>query len=132
MRFDFTVPMCRFFSQNQIPIPFKRYQIGNVFREEFGTRSREFIQCDIDVIGSSSLLADAEYLAIAQEFFDLVGLDVIIKVNSRKFLDRIMNQAKIPADKRMPLILIIDKLDKIGETAVIAEARKLGVMLEKL
>ncbi|MBT3941086.1 histidine--tRNA ligase [Candidatus Woesearchaeota archaeon] len=127
MRFDFTVPMCRFFASNQIPMPFKRYQIGNVFREEFGNRNREFIQCDVDVIGSSSLLADAEYFAIAQEFFDKIGLKIVIKVNSRKFIDKIMTAAKIPQDKRMPLILIIDKLDKLGETAVVAEARKLGV-----
>jgi len=127
LRFDFTVPMCRFFAQNQLAVPFKRYQIGNVFREEFGNRDREFIQCDVDVIGSNSPLADAEYLALAQEFFDSIGLDIIIKVNSRKFFDKIMTRAKIPQDKQMPLILIIDKLDKIGETAVIAEARKLGV-----
>jgi histidyl-tRNA synthetase len=127
LRFDFTVPMCRAFAQYQIPVPFKRYQIGNVWREEFGNRDREFIQCDVDIIGSSSPLADAEYLAMVQEFFDEVGLDIIIKVNSRKFLDKVMSQAKVPEDKRMPLIMILDKLDKIGETAVVAEARKLGV-----
>jgi histidyl-tRNA synthetase len=132
LRFDFTVPMCRAFAQYQLPVPFKRYQIGNVWREEFGNRDREFIQCDVDVIGSSSPLADAEYLAMVQEFFDSVGLPIIIKINSRKFLDKIMSDAKIPEDKRMPLIMILDKLNKIGETAVIAEARKMGVDARKV
>jgi histidyl-tRNA synthetase len=110
-----------------LPIPFKRYQIGKVFREEFGNKNREFIQCDIDTLGSISPIADAEIIAVLQNFFDEIGLDVIIKVNSRRFLDKIMSDAKIPEDKRMPLVLIIDKMNKIGETAVIAEARKLGV-----
>jgi len=132
MRFDPTVPLARCFAQNQIPLPFKRYQIGKMWREEFGNRDREFIQCDVDVLGSSSPMADAEILAIVQEFFDEISLDIIIKVNSRKFLDKAMSEAKVPKDKRMPLILIIDKLDKIGETAVVAEARKLGVDARKV
>jgi len=127
LRYDPTVPLARCFAQNQLPVPFKRYQIAKVWREEFGNRDREFLQCDVDVVGPSSALSDAECLAIAQEFFDSIGFEVIIKINSRKFLDRVMNESKIPEDKRMPLILIIDKLDKIGEKAVLAEARKLGV-----
>lgn len=127
LRYDPTVPLARCFAQNQLPIPFKRYQIAKVWREEFGNRDREFVQCDVDVIGTASPLADAECLAIAQEFFDLLGFEVIIKVNSRRFLDKVMSEAKVPEEKRMPLILILDKLDKIGEKAVLAEARKLGV-----
>ena len=132
LRFDPTVPLARCFAQNQLPVPFKRYQIAKVWREEFGNRDREFLQCDVDTVGSESALADAELLAIAQEFFDEINLPVVIKINSRRFLDKIMNEAKVPKDKRMPLILIIDKLNKIGETAVIAEARKLGVNARKI
>ena len=127
LRYDQTVPVSRCFAQNQLPVPFKRYQIGSVWREEFGNRAREFTQCDIDTIGSTSPIADAEIIAVMQEFFDEIGFDIIIKVNSRKFLDKVMRDSKIPEDKIMPLILIIDKMNKIGETAVIAEARKLGV-----
>jgi histidyl-tRNA synthetase len=127
LRYDQTVPVARCFAQNQLPVPFKRYQIGNVWREEFGNRAREFTQCDIDTLGSTSPIADAEILAVVQEFFDEIGFDIIIKVNSRKFLDKVMCDCKISEDKRMPLILIIDKMNKIGETAVVAEARKLGV-----
>ena len=92
LRFDPTIPLARCFAQNQIPIPFKRYQIAKVWREEFGSRDREFTQCDIDTIGSKSPLADAECLAVVQEFFDEIGLPIIIKVSSRKFLDKIMNE----------------------------------------
>jgi histidyl-tRNA synthetase len=132
LRFDPTVPLARCFAQNQLPLPFKRYQIAKVWREEFGNRDREFLQCDVDVVGSISAISDAECLAIAQEFFDSINIPIIIKINSRKFLDSIMSDAKVPKDKRMPLILIIDKLNKIGETAVIAEARKMGVDARKI
>ena len=132
LRFDPTVPLARCFAQNQLPIPFKRYQIAKIWREEFGNRDREFVQCDVDVVGAISPISDAECLAIAQEFFDSIKVPIMIKVNSRKFFDKIMNDAKIPQDKRVPLILIIDKLDKIGETAVVAEARKLDVDARKV
>lgn len=127
LRFDFTVPLARVFSSYQIPKPFKRYQIGRVFREEFGTRNREFYQCDVDVIGSSSMLADAEVLAIVQEVFDKLKLPIVIKVNNRKLLAGLMEFAGIPANKRIDASRSLDKLDKLNRNELIKDAIENGV-----
>lgn len=115
LRYDLTVPLCRFVGMNQnIKLPFKRYMIGTVFRDGpvATDRLREFTQCDIDIIGSPSMLADAECLRIAQHFFETVGLRARIEVNNRKVLDGLMEAMLIPEDKRIDVILAIDKIKK--------------------
>lgn len=127
LRFDLTVPLARFMAMNpMLKMPFKRYEVGQVFRDgpiKLG-RYREFWQCDIDTIGSSSMLADAEIVAVIGTVFQKLNLDVTIKVNNRKVLNGILEQAGI-ADKENAIIAI-DKLDKIGKDGVAKELQERG------
>lgn len=122
LRFDLTVPLARFIAMNpMLKMPFKRYEVGQVFRDgpiKLG-RYREFWQCDIDIIGSSSMLADAEILAVVDAVFRKLGLDIVIKVNNRKVLNGILEQAGVIAkEEKEKAIIAIDKLDKIGKEGV--------------
>ncbi len=128
LRFDLTIPVSRVLATNpNIPKPFKRYQIGAVYREEFGTRNREFLQCDVDTFGSKSMLADAELLALTQEIFDKLGLKIVIKVNNRRLIEAILDYAGIPKSKRMDAILSVDKLEKFTVDEVIRDAKNKGI-----
>jgi histidyl-tRNA synthetase len=116
LRYDLTVPLARFVSMNpNLKLPFKRYQMGQVFRDGplKPGRFREFTQCDADVVGSSSLFTDAELLALASDVFSELNFEVTIKVNSRKVLD-----ALIPVEDKNGFILSLDKLEKIGSKGV--------------
>lgn len=130
LRYDLTVPLARFVGMNPtLKMPFKRYQIGRVFRDgpiKTG-RMREFWQCDVDIVGSSSMLADAQCVQIAQNFFKDLGLDVNIEISSRKLLDGIIESCEIPEDKRMAVILEIDKLRKVGINEAQKSIHALGV-----
>ncbi len=113
LRFDLTVPLARVVASTPtIQLPFKRYQIGKVFRQEFGTRTREFYQCDVDTVGTSDPMSDAEMLAISQDVFKALGLKVTIKYSSRTLLKKILTDAGVPESKQVPLIMEIDKLEK--------------------
>jgi histidyl-tRNA synthetase len=133
MRFDLTVPLARFVSmhQGELTFPFKRYQIGKVYRGERAQkgRYREFYQCDIDVIGSEALdiSYDAEVLAIIYRVFSRLGLSRFkIKLNNRRILKGFFSSLKLE-DKVTEVLRIIDKLDKIGIDNVKAELQKLSV-----
>lgn len=130
LRYDFTVPFARFVALNPtLKKPFKRYQIGPVFRDgpmKLG-RYRQFDQCDVDVVGASSLIADAELLALASSFFKLMRLDVTIYVNNRKLLNALLDAAGVPEKLQESAILSIDKLKKIGITGVSKELEEKGV-----
>ena len=124
LRYDLTVPLARFVSMNlDLKLPFKRYQIGQVFRDGpiKAGRYREFTQCDADVVGSDSLFTDAELLKMASDVYKELGLDVIIKINSRKVLD-----ALIDVDDKNSFILSLDKLEKIGSKGVKLELLSKG------
>ncbi|MBT3297582.1 histidine--tRNA ligase [archaeon] len=125
LRFDLTVPLARFVGMNpQLPMPFKRYEMGSVFRDgpiRTG-RVRQFLQCDIDTIGTSSMLAEAEILSAADSAFKKIGLDVKIKLNNRRILNGILDECGIK--KKEEAIIAIDKLDKIGQEGVIAEFKE--------
>src|SRR3990167_5611487 len=115
LRYDQTVPLCRAITQyqNELVFPFKRYQIQNVWRGENPQkgRYRQFIQCDADIIGSYSPLADAEILKLVLDIYKTLGLSVTIKINDREnFKD---------LDKKY--VSAIDKLEKIGESEVLLE-----------
>ncbi len=113
LRFDLTVPLARVVASNpNLPLPFKRYQMEKVWRQEFGTRTREFWQCDVDTIGSSDPLSDAEMLSITQDVFKTLGIKVNIKFNSRALIRKVLNQVNIPEKDQVLLIMEIDKLDK--------------------
>ena len=100
LRYDFTVPLARFMAMNKdLPLPFKRYQIGNVWRmdEPQKMRNREFIQADIDIIGSPEPISDAEVISpIAFALGELGITDYRILINSRMILDRILGKFKVP------------------------------------
>ena len=122
MRYDLTVPFARFVSQNQndITFPFKRYQIQPVWRADRPQKGRyqEFYQCDCDVVGSDSLLYEAELIQIYDQVFRELKLEVRVKINNRKILFGIAEAAGIP-DRFLEMTTIIDKLDKIGEVGVV-------------
>ncbi len=130
LRYDLTVPFARFvvMHQNEISFPFKRYQIQPVWRADRPQKGRyqEFYQCDVDVVGSRSLMYEAELIKIYDEVFELLGIDTVIKVNNRKILYGVAEAAGI-ADRFMEMTIAIDKLDKIGITGVKGEMEKRNI-----
>jgi histidyl-tRNA synthetase len=127
LRFDLTVPFARFVAQHQndIAFPFKRYQIQPVWRGDRPQKGRyqEFYQCDVDVVGSDSLMYEAELVQIYDEVFATLGVRTEIRVSNRKVLAGMAEVAGI-ADQFMDMTIAIDKLDKIGEQGVMNEMRK--------
>ncbi|MBU90530.1 histidine--tRNA ligase [Candidatus Woesearchaeota archaeon] len=127
LRYDLTVPMCRFVGMNpNIKLPFKRYAIGEVFRDGpvEKARYRQFTQCDIDVVGIKGMTADAEIIALTQRAFKKLGFDAVIKVNNRKLLNDLLLNANVKKDKLDTAILSIDKLNKFGLEAVKKELKE--------
>ena len=126
LRYDLTVPFARYvvMHQNEISFPFKRYQIQPVWRADRPQKGRyqEFYQCDVDVVGSNSLMYEAELVQIYNEAFEKLGLEVTILVNNRKVLYGIAEAAGIE-DKFMDMTIAIDKLDKIGMEKVKEQLR---------
>jgi histidyl-tRNA synthetase len=121
LRFDLTVPFSRFIALNpNLKMPFKRYEIGRVFRDgpiKLG-RYREFWQCDVDIAGASSVKAEAELLLLSLEAFKKLKLDAYLEVNNRKLLFGLMDYCNIPNEKHETVIISIDKLAKYGEDVV--------------
>ena len=130
MRYDLTVPFARYvvMNQNEISFPFKRSQIQPVWRAEHAQRGRyrEFYQCDADVIGSASLVYEAELIQIYDTVFAKLNLPVVIKINNRKVLVGIAEVAGIP-DKMQEMATAIDKLDKIGLEGVKRELQRFNI-----
>ena len=130
LRYDLTVPFARYvvMHQNDITFPFKRYQIQPVWRADNPQRGRyrEFYQCDADVVGSPSLMYEAELVQIYDSVFSQLGVRVVIKVNNRKILEGIAEVAGIQ-DKFMDMTIAIDKLDKIGIEGVEKELTTRGI-----
>ncbi|MCX6785017.1 MAG: histidine--tRNA ligase [Candidatus Komeilibacteria bacterium] len=126
LRFDLTVPLARVMVQydNEIDKPFKRYQIGSVWRGErpqFG-RFREFMQCDADIVGSATMAADAEIISLMSAVLSALGLNrFLIKVNNRKILNGLSQYVGFDPDKLVIVLRVIDKLDKAGWPAVAEE-----------
>ncbi len=127
MRYDLTVPFARYvvMHQNDIAFPFKRYQIQPVWRADRPQKGRyqEFYQCDVDVVGSDSLMYEAELVQIYDEVFAALKVRTEIKVNNRKVLVGIAEAAGIP-DQFMDMTIAIDKLDKIGFSGVREQMEK--------
>jgi histidyl-tRNA synthetase len=130
LRYDLTVPLARFVGMNPtMKRPFKRYQIGTVYRDgpiKKG-RTREFYQCDADIVGSSSPLADAECVQLALDVFEKLGIDVEVKINNRKVLYELAQAAEIPEELTEAAILSLDKLEKIGPDGVLREMIERGI-----
>jgi histidyl-tRNA synthetase len=130
LRYDLTVPFARFVvqHQNEISFPFKRYQIQPVWRADRPQkgRYREFYQCDVDVIGSKSLLNELELVQIVDEVFGRMGVRVSIKINNRKILAGLAEVSGHP-DKLVDITVAIDKIDKVGLDAVKQELLEKGL-----
>jgi len=135
LRYDLTVPFARYVVQyqNEITFPFRRYQIQPVWRADRPQkgRYREFYQCDVDVIGSSSLLNEVELIKIIDDIFSKLGIRVIIKINNRKILSGIAEIIGEP-EKVTDITVAIDKLDKIGLENVVAELSSKGISGEAI
>lgn len=135
LRYDLTVPFARVIAMNKtIKKPFKRYQIDRVWRDgpiKFG-RYREFWQCDVDVVGIKTVMAEAELLALTSTFFKKIGLEIKIEVNNRKLMNALLVFAGIPQEKQEAAILAIDKLKKIGEDGVRKEMEEKNISEEEI
>jgi histidyl-tRNA synthetase len=133
LRYDLTVPFARYvvMHQHELTFPFKRYQVQPVWRADRPQRGRyrEFYQCDADVVGSDSLMYEAELMRIYDEVFAQLGLRVQIKVNNRKILFGMAEAAGI-AEQFVDMTVAIDKLDKIGWDGVAKELAERGISSE--
>ena len=125
LRYDLTAPLARYVAENfqHLPKPFRRYQVGQVWRNEKPGpgRFREFTQFDADTVSSNSPSADAELLMMVCDALEALGLkrgDYIVKMNSRKLLDGVLEAGKIDDSKRGTVLRAIDKLDRLGERGV--------------
>ena len=137
LRYDLTVPLARFVAKYRPKLPFKRYHIGRVFRYEEPQkgRYREFWQCDIDIVGSNSPLADAEILNVTIDIFEEFGFkNYTIKLNDRRLLRGIFENFLAIKDYStiLKVYRIIDKLEKIGKEKVIKEIKALNLSKEAI
>ena len=130
LRYDLTVPFARYVVQHreEISFPFKRFQIQPVWRADRPQkgRYREFYQCDVDVIGSDSLIGELELIQIVEEVYRRLGIRVCLHINNRKILAGIAEVIGAP-DMMIDITVAIDKLDKIGVEAVNAELKERGL-----
>ena len=135
LRYDLTVPFARFVVQNRdkISFPFKRYQIQPVWRADRPQkgRYREFYQCDVDVVGSDSLLNELELIQIVDEVYRRLNIRVVLKLNNRKILSGIAEMIG-EAEKITDITVAIDKLDKIGLEKVNEEIASKGISKEAI
>ncbi len=127
LRFDLTVPLSRFVAMNpNLKMPFKQYELGVVFRDgpiKLG-RYRQFWQGELNIVGSQSMLAEAEILSVVQNVFSKLDLDIVIKVNNRKLLNGLLEQVGIK--EKEEALISLDKLDKIGKDGVSQELKQRG------
>lgn len=137
LRYDLTVPFSKVISMNvgkEINLPFKRYEVGKVFRDgpvKTG-RAREFYQCDVDVCGIEGTFIEAEMLMMTIECYKKLGIDVYIEINNRKLLEGFIIEADIDKELSSKVILSVDKLAKIGESGVREELREYNIDNTKL
>jgi len=130
MRYDLTVPFARFVVQHRenLVFPFKRYQMQPVWRADRPQkgRYREFYQCDVDIIGTKSLIQELELLQITYEIFEKFNIPIVIKMNNRKILSGIAEIIELP-EMITDICIAIDKIDKIGKENVFAELRERNI-----
>lgn len=136
MRYDQTVPLARVVAQyqNDLPLPFKRYQIQNVWRAENTQkgRYREFLQIDIDTVGSSSLLADTEVIEIAIKSFIALGFQNFkALINDREIFQNLVSSKLVPPESLIQVLRAVDKLSKIGDGGVLKELESIGIPKDK-
>ena len=126
LRYDLTVPLARVVAQpsGEITLPYKRYQVGNVWRGESpqAGRYREFMQFDADTVGTTSAIADAEIVSMMSDTMKALGADAVVRVNNRRILDALCEKAGVTTEADMrKLVGTIDKVEKIGVEAALKE-----------
>lgn len=137
LRYDLTITFSKLVSSNpNIIFPFKRYEIGKVYRDgpvKLG-RNREFTQCDVDVVGIKSMMAEAEYMQMTSEAYKMLGLDIEIEFNNRKLLSGIITSTfgEIPNDLVRKCIMLIDKFAKLTREELVAEFAAIDINVNKL
>lgn len=135
LRYDLTVPFSKVIAMNKgLNLPFRRYEIGKVFRDgpvKVG-RNREFYQCDVDVCGITGQYVEAELFAMSFSCYNRLGINSYIEWNNRKFLSGIILESGISEDLVSPVILSVDKLAKIGENGVKKELEEYQISDESL
>lgn len=135
LRYDLTVPFCKIVATNKdIVMPFRRYEIGKVFRNgpvKTG-RTREFYQCDIDVVGIDNRFIEAEQMCMAINTYKELGIDVICKYNNRKLMSGLIEYAGISDDKVDSVIGIIDKMEKVSSQELEEMMLDKGIEREKI
>ena len=138
LRYDLTVPFCKVIGLNKdLRLPFRRYEIGKVFRNgpvKLG-RTREFYQCDVDVVGIDNRMIEAEQIYMAINTYKELGIDVLVKYNNRKLMSGLIIESGIEEEKVNSVIGVIDKLEKISREELIENLEKLGLennVIEKL
>ena len=133
LRFDLTVPFCKVIGMNQdLTMPFRRYEIGKVFRDgpvKLG-RAREFYQCDIDVVGIDGRYIEAEQMLMVKSVFDQLNIPIVIKWNNRKLMSGLLIYANVPENLVDKTISLIDRLEKISYEELVAEFNTIGIKEE--
>src|SRR5213595_2021927 len=135
LRYDLTVPLARVVAQYQSKLPrlFKRYQIQPVWRADRPARGRfrEFYQCDVDALGSKSMVVEAELVSAASDALTALGFnDFTIRVNHRQVLTGILDQAGISPERHNDALISLDKMDKAGPEGVARELSDRGIVDE--
>ena len=134
LRYDLTIPFCKVIALNKdLRMPFKRYEIGKVFRNgpvKLG-RMREFYQCDVDVVGIDSRMIEIEQLIMVKKAFDKLNIDILIKWNNRKLMSGLIKYCNIPDASIDKVISIIDHMEKVSNRELIAEFEKNNISNDK-
>ena len=135
LRYDLTVPFCKVVGLNKdLSLPFRRYEIGKVFRNgpvKLG-RTREFYQCDVDVVGIDNRYIEAEQMLMAVKTYKSLGIDICIKYNNRKLMSGIIKLAGISDNHCDSVIGIIDKLDKVTHEELTKMLEDIGISSDKI
>ncbi len=131
LRYDLTVPLARVIAENKdLPKPFKRYQIGNVWRADKPQkgRYREFMQCDVDIVGSDSIIAEVEVISAIMGAYKSLEIGTFeVKFNNRKLVDQALTELKVSKKEITAFMRTLDKLDKIGENKVAESLSEQGM-----
>ena len=135
LRYDLTIPFAKVVAMNPtIPMPFKRYEIGKVFRDGpiKAGRYREFTQCDVDIVGVESQAAEAELMMMALDAFKILNVRVEIQFNNRKLLFGLLQQFQVPEDVMNRVILVLDKIEKVSVESMMGELVQLELTSNSL
>jgi histidyl-tRNA synthetase len=130
LRYDLTIPFAKVIALNPgIEFPYKRYEIGKVFRDGPVKRGRlrEFLQCDVDVVGIAGPEAEAELMQLAVEVFKRLEIPITLRWNNRRFLGEVLESIGVPSDEKQSVMLTLDKIEKIGNNGVIKELVSKGL-----